>query len=336
MSLSAEARRRYATRLVSCVVATLMLVGVSACGGDDESESAGGGGEAAKKTTTVDVAYIEVTSAAPLLLGVDKGFFKEEGLDVKPKPTEAAATIPAVVSGDVDITFSNPPATLLGKSNGLPLKAIAPAAVSDPSKDAYIQLLTQKDSGIKDLKDLAGKKVAVDTLFQLPHIALLQTAKAEGVDPDAWKVTEIPFPAMTQALKSGKVDAAFMGEPFLTQAMAQGNASLVGLYEGWEADTPFSMYVTSQQYLAKNGDAAKRFARAMKKSNEYASQNEAELRRIMPTFLKMPKPVADKIILPVFAPTLNTSGLEKWKSVMTERKVLKKEVDLADLTSDAN
>lgn len=162
-------------------------MGVSACGGD-ESESAGGGGGGGAKTTTVDVAYIEVTSAAPLLLGVDKGFFKAEGLDVKPKPTEGAATIPAVVSGDVDHLLT-PPATLLGKSNGLPLKAIAPAAVSDPSVDAYSQLLTPKSSRIKSLSDLAGKKVAVDTLFQLPHIALLQAAESEGANPDDWKVT---------------------------------------------------------------------------------------------------------------------------------------------------
>jgi NitT/TauT family transport system substrate-binding protein len=324
-------RRRDRVRLAAyAAVAAMAVAGVSGCGGNGDETGTQAG--TPSKPTQVDVGYIPVTSAAPLLLGIQKGFFKQEGLDVRAKPTEAASTIPAVMSGDLDITFSNPPALLLAKSNGLPLKAIAPAAVAQPDTKAYIQLVTQKDSGIDSPADLAGKKVAVDTLFQLPHIALMRGAQTEGADPATWRFTEIPFPAMAQALKSGKVAAAFMGEPFLTQALAKGDKSILGLYTGWPAGAPFSLYVTSERFLAKNDDVAKRFARAMEKANEYTQQHEDEARRIMPTFLKMPQSVAQKIILPVWSPTLNVKGLETWEKVMTERKVLKKDVDVSSVT----
>lgn len=318
-------RHRRGTQGFVAAIAALSLAG---CGSDSDSESAG-----AAKTTKVDVAYIEVTAAAPMMLGIKKGFFKQEGLDVQPRPTEAAATIPGVVSGNVDVSFTNPPAALLGKSNGLPLKTVAGIGGADDI-DPHIQLVVRKNSDIQSLADLAGKKVAVDTLFQLPHLALLRSARSKGANPDDWKTTEIPYPAMTEALTSGKADAIMVAEPFLGQMLAAGDVrSIAGLYDGWEEGTPFSIYVTTEQFLAKEPKAVEAFARAIRKSNEYATANEAELRRIIPTFLEIPAAAAKEIRVPTFTATLDTAGLQRWKTVMKDAGVLKKDVDPAELTA---
>lgn len=321
--MAERARHRRATARVAIAAAVLALAGCGGSDGDGSGASSGNGGR-----TAIKVAYLDVTSTAPLVLGVKKGFFRQEGLDVTLRKTPAASLLPAVSSGQVDLTFTNPPAVLLGVSNGLPLKVVAPEAVAVPSRKAYIQLVVPGDSPIHSVSDLHGKKVAVDTLFQLPHIALIKAARTAGADPSTFKFTEIPFPAMAAALDSGRVDAAFMGEPFLSEALKSGDRSVIGMYEGWPAKTPFSMYITTSKYLDGHEKEVEAFRRAIGKSNSYAQSHQSELRHIIPTYLKTPPAVADSMILPVFSPTLNKSGLETWEKLMRDVGVLKEDVDV--------
>lgn len=315
-----SSRRRGPAALAALAIVLLALAGCGGSGGGASQSSSGG-------RTSIRVAYLDVTSTAPLVLGVKKGFFRQQGLDVTLRKTPAASLLPAVSSGQVDFAFTNPPAVLLGVSNGLPLKVVAPEAVAKPSKKAYIQLVVRNDSAIHSVADLNGKKVAVDTLFQLPHIALIKGARAAGADPSTFKFTEIPFPSMASALSGGRVDAAFMGEPFLSEALKSGDRSLIGMYQGWPAQTPFSMYVTTSHYADQNADVVNAFRRAIDKSNAYAQSHESEVRNIIPTYLKTPPAVANSMILPVFSPTLNKSGLQTWEQLMRGVGVLKKDVD---------
>lgn len=321
-------RRRRLGAVVACLATVLA---VSGCGDDDGGAGAASGdGRAAAKVTRIDVGQLDVVTVAPLVLGVQKGFFADEGLDVRPRSIEAPATIPGVVSGDVDIAFTGPPPTLLAKSNGLTIRAAAPAAVA-ADKEAIVQLVVRKDSGITSLQDLAGKKVAVDGLFQLPHIALLRAARKAGADTSAWDVEETAYPAMAEALRSGKADAIVVGEPFLSEVLAAGNVAVAGIYDGFEAGTPFSLYVTSERFAAEHGDAVARFSRALAKANLYANEHEDEVRKIIPTYLEMPAAVAQKIRLPVWSDNLDAAGMEVWKAAMTEEDVLKKDVDVSEL-----
>ncbi len=109
---------------------------------------AGCGGAASTHPTTsggllkITVANLAVTSSANLVLGVQKGFFREEGLDVTLKDTPAAATQAAVVSGQAQFAFTNVPALLAAASNGLPVRVVGPAG-KFPSNVAktYVQVV---------------------------------------------------------------------------------------------------------------------------------------------------------------------------------------------------
>ncbi|WP_406019719.1 ABC transporter substrate-binding protein [Nocardioides sp. NBC_00850] len=96
------ARRGLATALVLA-----MPLALSACGGESADESAGG-------ATEITVGVIPIVDVAPIYLGVEKGFFKEEGLDVNLELAQGgAAIIPAVASGQYQFGFSN--TTLFGQ-----------------------------------------------------------------------------------------------------------------------------------------------------------------------------------------------------------------------------
>ena len=113
------------------VSASLALV--SACGSGDVSSDTGGGAASSSPAggggggdlNTVKVGVIPIVDTAPIWLGKEKGFFKEEGINLEiTTTTGGAAAVPGVVSGDFDIAFGNTVSLMVATDKGLPLKFI--------------------------------------------------------------------------------------------------------------------------------------------------------------------------------------------------------------------
>ena len=89
-------------RLLTPLAALALLVPVAACGGDDSGDSGGGGGGGGdQEVQLARVGVIPIVDVAPIYLGVEQGFFEEQGLEVELVPgSGGAAAVPCVVSGD--------------------------------------------------------------------------------------------------------------------------------------------------------------------------------------------------------------------------------------------
>ena len=74
-----------------------------------------------------------------------------------------------------------------------------------------------------------------------------------------------------------------------------------------------------------------RFARAIEKSNEYAIDNPDSIRTSVVDFAEVPKPVADKMLLPVFVPTIDPEALQSLADVARERGVIKEPLDTSEM-----
>src|SRR3954471_19252233 len=197
--------------------------------------SSAGGGGGGKGPATLQVGVIPIADVAPLYLGIKKGFFKAEKLTIKPKPAPGgAAIVAATVSGEDQIGFSNTTSLLIANSKNVPVKLIAQgvigAAKADP-KQAWDAVLVKKGSSIKTPKDLEGKTVAVNTLQNVGPLTINTALKAQGVDYKKVKYAEIPFPDALGALATGRVDAAWEVEPFVSLGKSQGDTALLYPYD---------------------------------------------------------------------------------------------------------
>ena len=323
------------------LIAALALAG---CGSSSPASSGAANGPPANTTPTteaasgaacsadVTVANLAVTGGAAMVLGVSKGLFTQNGLKVTLKDTAAASTQAAVVSGDAQFGYTNVPAVLAASSNGLPVRVVAAANAFPPKgMENSIVVMAKGDSGIKTVADLAGKKVAVDTLFQLPHLSLIQAAQAAGVDPKSFTVAEIPFPAMIAAVERGQVDAADLTEPFRTLAKKKGFVEVVPNNDGVADGAVQGVWVTSADYATKNPDVVACFQKSVAAANTYATAHEDELRAITPTFTKTPPALASVILFPSFDTTVDTASFESYAKTMKDNGVLKKDVNLGEL-----
>jgi len=315
------------TRIALSSLLAVAALAVAGCGGGADS----GSGPSKSDPVKITVAMLAVTNSAGLVLGKEKGFFSDAGLDVEIKDTPAASTVPSVVSGGAQFAFTGIPPLINARANGLPIKAVAPAAgyPTDLAK-SQIRLVAPKGSPLKSAKDLEGKKVAVDTLYQLPHLSLIQGLASEGVDTSKIKFVEIPYPSMIDAMASGKVDAADLGDPFLSQAMAAGGTSLLSNGTGFDPGVTQVIWVASEKYISDNPDVVKAFAAAIEKSNTYAQEHPEEVRKIVPSYMKVPEKIASSMFLPEYTSTIDTSVFDVYSKIMSELGLIKKSVSASD------
>jgi NitT/TauT family transport system substrate-binding protein len=309
--LGGHVRSRRRASSVACIamLAAVFAVAVAGCGDDDDS--AGGGGDSAE-TTTITVGTLPIANAAPMYLGMEKGFFEEEGLKIEPQVGEGgAALIPSLISGDVQFAFVGviPAITAVGKDVPIKIVTSSDDAAATEQKD-WQTLVVPKGSPIKGVEDLPGKTIAVNALRGLAEVVISRSLEKQGIDYQKVKLLEVPFPEMPAALAQKRVDAALLTEPFLSAVLAEGGTQIDAPSVETVPNFPNGVYVASEQYLAENGDLVDRFARAMNRSLEYARDNPDEVRRIVPTYTETPPEAAQQMRLPVFDPKLDREGIE--------------------------
>lgn len=320
-------RMRARSALLVAVALTLAsAVAVSACGDS-------GGGAGAGKPATLKVGTIPIADVAPLYLGMQKGFFEQQKLTIKPQPADGgAAVVAATVSGDDQLGFSNTTSLLIAGSKNLPLQILTQGVLgaAKPAQ-AWDAVLVKKGSSIKSPKDLEGKTVAVNSLQNVGPLTINTALKAKGVDYKKVKYVEVPFPDANAALEAGRVDAAFVVEPFVGQGLAQGSKPLLRPYEQTAPSLTVANYFSSKQYISQNSDVVDRFTKAMNKSLTYAQSHPAEVRKIVATYTKIPPAVAKKMKLPLWKADLNRPTIEKQSQLAKEYGFLKEEPNLDEL-----
>ncbi|SHJ69456.1 ABC transporter substrate-binding protein [Desulfofundulus thermosubterraneus] len=216
------------SRLSKLAVLTLILVLVLAaagCGGQKTSDSgkqqqAGTGQE--QKLEKVRITLPTWPGYGPLFLARDKGFFKEEGLDVEISVIQGLAERKAALKGNkVDgmATTLDIESTL--EAEGVPLKIIW--ALDDSYGGDGI--VAKKD--IKSVADLKGRTVALD-VGTTSHFFLLNCLEKAGLSENDIKMVQSGSAGDAgQAFVAGKVDAAVTWEPWLSRGVKEGNGNLI-------------------------------------------------------------------------------------------------------------
>src|SRR3954469_20118289 len=206
------------------VLAALTLL-LAACGDDGDSASTGGG------LTKLRVAALPLTDSAALYLARDRGLFKKEGLDVTIQPVQQSIqALPALAKGQVDVIASANYVTFLqaDEKGTLDVRILAEGVRVTPH---MMDVLVPKDSAVKSVADLAGKKAAVNILNNIQSLTLNAILDAKGVGRPVYR--QIAFPQMGPALERHQVDAVHAVEPF--DSAIQGDLKARVLLDGASA-----------------------------------------------------------------------------------------------------
>ena len=294
-------------KMLAIGLAAASVIALSACSAGADIAVPAGSGE----FTPITVGVIPIADTAPLYLGLEQGFFEDEGLDLTIETaTGGAAIVPAVVSGDYQFGFSNLGSLMVANDKGLPLKLVnsAVASTGDVTSDMGA-IVVSGDSAIETLADLNGKTVSTNSLNNLLDTVARSTIDSAGGDSSTVSFVEIPFPDASAAVENSQVDAAFVVEPFVTAAVENGNRVLAYSFSEFEADLDIAAYFSSAATVESDPELVTKFQAAMKKSLEYAQANPDAVRAIIATYTKTPPEVLAKIVLPKFPTEFNVDAV---------------------------
>jgi NitT/TauT family transport system substrate-binding protein len=237
--------------------ACLLVFGVLACSGDKSGQSPGsaeqatGAPSAAPAGAPLRVAYSDWPGWTAFEVGIQKGWFKEAGVDVEFSWFDYLPSMEAFSAGKVDaVTITNGDALVSG-ANGSKSKMILLTDYSNGNDKVIAR------PGIKTIEDLRGKKVGLE-LTLVEHLLLLQGLQKLNMQQSDVTLVNFRTNETPQALASGQVDAVAAWYPTSSQALT----SVPGATAIWtSADVPGLIYdvvaVSPQSYAQRKSDWAK-------------------------------------------------------------------------------
>lgn len=258
-----------------------------------------------------------VGSQGPLKIGINtwigwgsahiaelKGYFKDEGLEVKhtifPTVTESNT---ALASGKVDLSWLVALDLLVLADKAPNLKFIYSSDYSG-EVDAIVG-----SSGIKNLADLKGKKIARE---DIPYEIVFtnEALKAVRLNEKTVKIVPLAVPDAYAAFKAGKVDAATLYEPFISKALKDRPGSKV-LYTAKNSNTIADGLAGDSSLLKNRRADVLAYLRAFNKGMAYAKANPKEANELIAKWVGItPEELAGQLA------QVELFGLDKNKSTI--------------------
>lgn len=240
---------------------------------------------AAQATKTIRLALIPIEPSALAYYAKEQGFFAKAGLDVRidQNPSSPAA-VSAVVAGTYDVAYATVPTIATAHSKGLPLVFVAPG-VAESAAHFEGAIMTGVNSGAKSGKDFNGKTLGTAGLNTIAEYLPRAWIDKTGGDSSTVKFVEMPFPVTPEAIASGRIDGAYLPEPFFTISERRRLAKMVA--SGSDAIAPGQFldtgWFTTSKWARANPDTVARFARAMGEAAAWANANPS---KVVPILVK--------------------------------------------------
>jgi len=211
---------------------------------------------------------------------------KEWGVKVEWKKFDSGRDVnTAMAAGGIDFGLVGSSPGAAGLSTGVPYEIIW---IYDVIADNEA-LVVRKGKGIKEFKDLAGKKVAAP-FGSTTHYHLLVAFKVFGLDPKKATVLDLQPPDMLAAWLRGDIDAGFVWEPTLIKMIEAGGEILVP--SKTLADKGFitaDVAVVRKAFAEKYPELVQKYVLNLSKAVDYYRQNPSEAAKLQAKEFNLPE-----------------------------------------------
>jgi NitT/TauT family transport system substrate-binding protein len=262
--------------LVLAIGSTMVL---SACGGDDDDDSAPATNTAAPGATTaaqpreakdVVVGYIPILIDAPFFVGIERGYFADEGINVKLERLAGGADMLVqtaagnfnVGAGGIGAAAFNAAGAALKEKKDVPFEIVAPLHTEKPPVTTPLVVSKARfEAGeITKVSDLKGKKVSINARGASTEYWLDRALASGGLKYGDITLVTVPFQDVAAALQNKSIDGAMLGEPFTTLGEDQGLVRVLA-EDFVNGDQPTAVY-WNRDWAKKNPELSAGFLKA--------------------------------------------------------------------------
>lgn len=258
-------------KIFSVLMASLLILSLTACGSSPASSSSS---SSATSKTPIKIALSPLPSWYFWYLVRDKGFFKKHHVNVQLVyfPTYSDS-ISALNAGKVDGNSEALIDCISPLSKGVPIKSVFATDYSAGGDGIVAK------PGIKSVKDLKGKKVATE-VGTIEHFFLLTLLKDNGMTENDIHLTNMTVQDSGNAFIAGKLDAAALWEPSLSEAQTKGHGTKIASSKSYPGLIP-DMLVMNSNVMKNRPQDVKNIADAWFDAMNYYKAHPAESIKIV-------------------------------------------------------
>ena len=213
---------------------------------------------------------------APKYVAINHGFFEEEGIEIELILTPGADRVAAaVLSGDVDIGFCGPEATIYVYQNG-EVDFLQTFAGLTKRDGTFIVGREPVDNFT--LEDLKGSHIIGGRRGGMPNMVLEWTLREAGINPeqDLEMDTSVDFAAMSGAFIGGLGDHVTLFEPAATTLENAGHGYVLASVGKLGGEMPYTAYNARKSFIMENEDLIRRFSNAIQRGLDFVHTNDSQ------------------------------------------------------------
>lgn len=300
--------RQGLAKALAGVITLMLLVGCGANGATNQPTGApattGAQATSAPATsgTTIRVGYVPVLVYSPLFVAQERGYFKEEGLNVELVPSQGGSDpVVQLAAGNFEAAVGGVGAGVFNAAQqGVKFKIVGPMHSEKPPVATKLVISAKRTGEIKSVADLKGKKVAINATGAATEYWLDQALQQNGLTMADVQLTTVAFRDVPAALENGSLDAAMLGEPLVTINVDKGVVSVLDddFINGFTA----TYLYMGDALLNGNTAAAKGFVKAYLRAcrDMQGDYMTPELAQIIEKYTQVPAAVVEKSSLPQY------------------------------------
>lgn len=277
--------------------------------------------------------YQTTAFGAPIFVALEKGWYEQAlnkvGYTLK---TSSAIFGPPIVeamaAGQVDIGELGVAPVVVAVARGLPIKAVMTTNIAGES------IMVNKDSPIKSINDLKGKKIAIPAKGNMQDFIIRRALLANRIDPNSdvtW--VELSPADMSTSLVRKQIDAAVLWEPWTARLVLQGHRVLASGETVWP-DHDNQMIAVTEAAIRDHGPAVQAFVEQTRRGLEYILANPEESISLTAKFLGIERPVVAeswKMMIRRRSGEPNAKSLQEFADALLEWGYIKRKIGERDM-----
>lgn len=227
----------------------------------------------------IKIELSEVTHSifyAPMYVAFEKGFFKEEGLEVELSNGQGADKVmTAVLTDQVDMGFAGPEASVYVYNEGKADHGVVFAQLTNG--DGTFLLGREPDPNFQ-WSDVKGKTIIGGRKGGMPEIILQYVLRNNGLTPgkDVMIDTTMQFAAMPGAFMGGQGDYVIVFEPTASEMEKEGKAYILASLGESSGEVPYTAFFAKKSYIEKNPAIIQKFTNAIYKGQQWVVSHTPE------------------------------------------------------------
>lgn len=320
-------------RSAAITAASVAALALSGCSSDPAAKADGG-----EQVTTIRIAPQPIADFAPIWLGMEQGFFEDEGLEIKivEGGASSSAQIPLLLSKNADLAATTATAAIQARGQKIDVTIIG-GLTNFAERDELDQsgLVVAKDSTMTGFRDLENKTVAISGLKSVSEAVISAAVEKSGGAADKVSFIQAPMPNLGDLVSTGGADAAFLIDPFLSMATGTGLKILGHPFPLAAPGVPGTSLVASTAFAEANPDSIAKFRSALAKSVDFANKNPEKVTAALSTQAKIPLDMLAKSKNPQFSAVVEAAALTTEIEMLVKYGVLPEAVDADSLLSPA-